>query len=55
MAQPKYPGRGFPGDLSDKESSCQAEVRGSIPELEGPLEEKMATFSSILAWASGGL
>ena len=40
--------------LSDhKESTCNAgdvEDLGSIPGLEGPLEQCMATHSSILAW-----
>ena len=54
-AQPIYPCRDFPADLSDTESACQAEGRGPLPELEGPLEEEMATFSSIPAWAPGGL
>ena len=36
-----------------KESTCNAEDAGRcslIPELERPLEEGMATYSSILAW-----
>ena len=39
--------------LSGKESSCNSGVSGdvgSIPGLEDPLEEGMATHSSILAW-----
>ena len=44
---------GFPGGTSGKESTCNPrDIRdtGSIPELEDPLEESMATHSSILAW-----
>ena len=41
---------GFPRWLSGKESACQAEDMGSIPGSEDPLEEGMATHSSILAW-----
>ena len=40
---------GFPGDPDSKESACNAGDTGSIP-WEGPLEEEMATHSSILAW-----
>ena len=31
-------------------SACNAEDLGSIPGSEDPLEEEMATHSSILAW-----
>ena len=44
---------GLPRWLSGKESSCNAGDTGdagSIPELEDPVEEGMATHSSILAW-----
>ena len=41
---------GFPGVSDGKESACNAEDLGSIPGLEDPLEEGMATHSSILAW-----
>ena len=43
---------GFPGSSAGKESSCNAEDPDSIPFLgwEDPLEEGMATHSSILAW-----
>ena len=44
---------GFPDGPSGKESACNAgDVRdaGSIPELEEPLEEGVATQFSILAW-----
>ena len=42
---------GFPG--GNKKSSCNARATGdvdSIPESEDPLEKRMATPSSILAW-----
>ena len=45
--------QGFPGGTSPKEPACQCRRvrdRGSIPGSEDPLEEKMATHSSILAW-----
>ena len=44
---------GLPWWLSDKESACSAGASGDlglIPGLEDPLEESMATHSSILAW-----
>ena len=41
---------GFRGSSDGKQSSCNAEDLGSIPGLEDPLEEGMATHSSILAW-----
>ena len=42
---------GFPGGSADKVSACNAGDLGSIPGLgEDPLEEGMATHSSILAW-----
>ena len=37
---------GFPGDSDSKESACNV---GSLDQ-EDPLEQKMATHSSILAW-----
>ena len=40
---------GFPGVSDGKESACSAEDLGSIPGLEDPLEEGMATHS-ILIW-----
>ena len=49
-----FPG-GFPGGSDGKESTCKAGDLGSIPRLgrslgqEDPLEEEMATCSSILA------
>ena len=44
---------GFPGGASDKDSTCQCrkqERRVSSLGQEDPLEEGMATYSSILAW-----
>ena len=41
---------GFPGGSDSKESTCNAGDLGSIPGLAGPVEEGMATHSSILAW-----
>ena len=45
--------RGLPRWLSGKESTCQfrdAGGAGSIPGQEDPLEEEVATHSSILVW-----
>ena len=42
----------FPGSSAGKESTCSAGDPGSIPGLEDPLKEGMATHSSILAWRS---
>ena len=42
---------GLPHWLSGKESACSAGDIGSIPDSEYPLEEGMATHSSILAWS----
>ena len=53
--------RGFPGGSDGKESVYNAGDTGLIPSWEDPLEENMATHSSILAWKipwteeSGGL
>ena len=41
---------GFPGGSDGKESACNAGDPGSIPGLGDPLEEGMATHSSIRAW-----
>ena len=43
---------GFPGGASGKEPACQSWRQMQIPSLgqEDPLEEGMATHSSILAW-----
>ena len=43
-------GQGFPGNSVGKESTCNAGDQGLIPGQEDPLEEGMATDSSILAW-----
>ena len=40
---------GFPGGSVGKEPACNAGDLGSIPGWEDPLEEGMATPSSILA------
>ena len=41
---------GFPGGSDSKESACNAGDLDLIPGLEDPLEEGVATHSSILAW-----
>ena len=41
---------GFPGGSDGKESACLVGDLGSISVLEEPLEEGMATDSSISAW-----
>ena len=41
---------GFPSGSDGKESACNTGDLGLIPGLEDPLEECMATHSSILAW-----
>ena len=41
---------GFPDSSIGKEFTCNAGDTGSIPRSEDPLEEGMATHSSILAW-----
>ena len=41
---------GFPSGLDGKESACDAGDLGSILSWEDPLDEGMATLSSILAW-----
>ena len=41
---------GFPGGLDGKESAFNTGDLDSIPGWEDPLEEDMATHSSILAW-----
>ena len=41
---------GFPHSSVGKESACSAGDTDSIPGLENPLEEDIATHSSILAW-----
>ena len=42
--------RGFPGGSDSKEFACNVGDLGLIPGLGNPLEEGMATHSSILAW-----
>ena len=42
--------QGFPGVSFGKESACNARNLGLILGWEDPLEEGMATHSSILAW-----
>ena len=41
---------GFLHDSDGKESACSVGDLGSIPGWEDPLEKRMATHSSILAW-----
>ena len=41
---------GFPGGSYDKESACNVGDLGLSLDWEDPLEEGMATHSSILAW-----
>ena len=41
---------GFPGGSDGKEPTCNAGDPGLIPGSEDPMEEEMATYSSILAW-----
>ena len=41
---------GFPGGSTIKKLAVKQEIWGSIPGLEDPLEEGMATNSSTLAW-----
>ena len=41
---------GFPGGSEDKESTCNAETWVRSLSWEDPLEEGMATHSSIPAW-----
>ena len=51
----------FPGGSAVKNLPANAEDLGSVPGQEDPLEEEMATHSSILTWkipwteGSGGL
>ena len=40
----------FPSGLDGKESACDVGDLGSILVWEDPLDEGMATLSSILAW-----
>ena len=41
---------GFPCGSDGKESACKADTRVRSLGQEGPLEQTMATHSSILAW-----
>ena len=41
---------GFPVGSDGKEPTCNAGDPGLIPGSEDPMEEEMATYSSILAW-----
>ena len=41
---------GFPGGSDGEEFACNAGDPGSTPRSDGPLEEGMATHSSIIAW-----
>ena len=41
---------GFPGGSGSEEFTCNVGDLGLIPGLKDPLEEGMATHSSILAW-----
>ena len=45
---------GFPGGSLAKNLPLSAGDEGSIPGLEDPLKEEMATHSSILAWRIPG-
>ena len=40
----------WPCGSDSKESACNAEDPASISGLEDPLEKRMATYSSVLAW-----
>ena len=40
----------FPGGSDSKESDCNAETQVLSLRQEDPLEERMATYSSILVW-----
>ena len=42
---------GFPGGSDGKESACNVGDLGSVLGWEDPLEEGMATHSSILVWS----
>ena len=42
--------RPFPGGSADKESACNAGDPVQFLDQEDPLNEEMATHSSILAW-----
>ena len=40
----------IPSGSNSKEFACKVGDQGSVPDQEAPLEKKMATHSSILAW-----
>ena len=42
--------KGFPGGLSGKEFACNVGDMGLIQHQKDPVEEEMATHSSILTW-----
>ena len=42
--------RGFPGDLDNKESTCNVGDLGSVPGSGRSPEERNGNISSILAW-----
>ena len=48
------PGLGFPGGSDDKDLLAMQETWVQCLGWEDPLEEEMATYSSILAWKSHG-
>ena len=50
MDLPYKRSRSFPSGSDGKESACNVEDHGSIPGMERPLGEGMASHSSILAW-----
>ena len=45
---------GFPGGSDGKETACNSGSQGSSQDWEDPLEEEMATHSSVLAWRIPG-
>ena len=47
-----YQYQGFPGGSVVRESACDAGDLGSILGQEDPMEKKMTTHFSILAWES---
>ena len=49
LASRAYSLMDFPGSSTGKESSCNAQESGSIPELGGSAGEGKATYSSIPA------
>ena len=42
--------RDFPGGSGDKESACNVGNSSSIPGSKDPLDQEMATCSSVLTW-----